>query len=641
MTFSRNPLWLALCLALAGCQSTAESGHSAAARTAALQPWQAAEAVNAEAAQLLADDRFWPGANRLLAGRDGLALYDAAGRRLAHLPGRFGALDHRAGADGLLVALHDDDRQTAVLATLDGAHRWSAPLQLPRRDFKIEGLCLYRDTADNAFLFLVGEEGRGEQWLVGQGQRLVTPRRVRGLSLPPESEHCQVDDGRERLYVNETGVGLWAYEAHPEAPLVRQPVALRQPFGDLAEGAAGMAAVPGGVLLLDPEARTLHRYVEAAEGWRAEAPLALGELDDAERLSVRPRAEGLELLVVDDAGLHRGRLDWRPTPPTIAAPLPVVPVRVQTEPVESLGDAADDPAIWVHPSDPARSRVLGTDKQGGLVVYDLAGNLLQHLPVGRLNNVDVRSGVRLGERTVDLAVASNRDRNALHVFTLDRDSGEVAELGVAPTPLEEIYGLCLFQAHDGTLYALPNDKDGRYLQYRLDDRDGTLQASLVRQFQVASQPEGCVADDAGQRLFVGEERRGVWTLDARPEVAPKLEPVIEVGGPLHADVEGLAFYRGAQHSYLVVSSQGNDSYLVLDAAPPYRLRGAFRLGLNAEAGIDGASETDGLEVTSANLGAPWQRGLLVVQDGRKRMPETAQNFKYAAWDDIARALDLP
>src|SRR4051812_47856200 len=37
-----------------------------------------------------------------------------------------------------------------------------------------------------------------------------------------------------------------------------------------------------------------------------------------------------------------------------------------TDPVPHDGDAADDPAIWVDPSDPARSRVLGTDKEGGL-----------------------------------------------------------------------------------------------------------------------------------------------------------------------------------------------------------------------------------------------------------------------------------
>ena len=61
---------------------------------------------------------------------------------------------------------------------------------------------------------------------------------------------------------------------------------------------------------------------------------------------------------------------------------------------------------------------------------------------------------------------------------------------------------------------------------------------------------------------------------------------------------------------------------------------------DAARGIDGVSETDGLEVTSANLGGPWSQGMLVVQDGRKRMPEATQNFKFVPWSEVARALGL-
>ena len=116
--------------------------------------------------------------------------------------------------------------------------------------------------------------------------------------------------------------------------------------------------------------------------------------------------------------------------------------------------------------------------------------------------------------------------------------------------------------------------------------------------------------------------------------------MIGIGDVVHADIEGLAIYDGAQGRYLVLSSQGNDSYVILDAAAPYAVRGAFRVGLNAQLGIDGVSETDGLEVTSVNLGGPWTDGMLVVQDGRKRMPEANQNFKYVPWTVIAQALGL-
>jgi 3-phytase len=68
--------------------------------------------------------------------------------------------------------------------------------------------------------------------------------------------------------------------------------------------------------------------------------------------------------------------------------------------------------------------------------------------------------------------------------------------------------------------------------------------------------------------------------------------------------------------------------------------GSFAVSLNAALGIDGVSQTDGLDVTSANLGGPWSQGMLVVQDGRKRMPEGRQNYKYLPWSLVAQALGL-
>ncbi|MNT91209.1 3-phytase precursor [compost metagenome] len=83
--------------------------------------------------------------------------------------------------------------------------------------------------------------------------------------------------------------------------------------------------------------------------------------------------------------------------------------------------------------------------------------------MGRLNNVDVRSGFQLGERQVDLAVASNRDRNSLHLFAIDPASGQLSDIGQVPTELKEIYGLCLFKDADAAIYVIANDKDGRFL----------------------------------------------------------------------------------------------------------------------------------------------------------------------------------
>ena len=317
----------------------------------------------------------------------------------------------------------------------------------------------------------------------------------------------------------------------------------------------------------------------------------------------------------------------------------IVMPRGQTEPVARTGDAADDPAIWRNPADPAGARILGTNKKQGLLVYDLNGKQLQLLEVGRLNNVDVRQDVTLGGRKLDVAVATQRDDNSVMLFTIDA-SGVVTTAGAFATGLEDIYGMCLYRPQDGGLEAFINDKDGSFLQYRIDSDGATLSGKLLRRFKVGSQPEGCVVDDRNHRLFLGEEKRGVWTVSARGDAPAKLSMVIAVGPQLAADVEGMGLYHGARHDYLIVSSQGDNSYLVLDAQAPYKVRGSFRVGFNVAAGIDGTSETDGLEVSSANFGGPYGKGMLVIQDGYKRLPDGPQNFKYVAWEDVAKALEL-
>ena len=634
--FKRKPRFLPLlaCLTAGSVQAAPDIAAPA------LQQWSTGKA------QALGFLPSGTGDERLaVSKREGLMLLDKQGKTLSRVQGAFAGLDSRALGDQVLVASNDKDKQQVALFNLDPkSHQWQAPSYLPARDYAVNGVCLYQDDASNIYLFTVGEEGKGEQWLVAaDNRRLPTPLLVRSLPLPPQAKFCKVDDAAQNLFVNEENVGWWAYPAHAEADVERVPVAMVEPFGNLKKSAGDMALVPGGLLGLDPEAAQLNLYQQQGKAWASVASLPLAGVTEPEHLALRQTPQGLQLLVQDGASnkLYEGALAWKATPASLPPVLVSVKPAVQTEVVMSQGDAADDPAIWVHPQTPALSRVLGTNKQQGLEVYDLQGKRVQHLPVGRLNNVDVRPGFELGGRTVDLAVATNRDHNSLSVFSIDRATGTVQAAGEIATPVTDIYGLCLFKAPSGEIYSFANDKDGTFVQHRLYGKGDKVEGELVRQFKVATQPEGCVADDRNQRLFLGEEDVAVWAVDARPDQPATLTSVIKVGGPVHDDIEGMGLYQTEKDNYLVISSQGNDSYVVVDAEPPYALRGAFRVGVNAAAGIDGASETDGLEVTSANLGGAWSKGMLVVQDGRKRMPEQAQNFKYIPWGEVAKALRLP
>ena len=60
-------------------------------------------------------------------------------------------------------------------------------------------------------------------------------------------------------------------------------------------------------------------------------------------------------------------------PATLAATTVQPEARAQTAPVPHKKDAADDPAVWIHPQQPELSLILGTDKQGGLHSYNMDG----------------------------------------------------------------------------------------------------------------------------------------------------------------------------------------------------------------------------------------------------------------------------
>ncbi|MFN4115846.1 MAG: phytase, partial [Inhella sp.] len=372
-----------------------------------------------------------------------------------------------------------------------------------------------------------------------------------------------------------------------------------------------------------------------AQLYVAEEGVGLWQIDaDAER-------EGRRLLIADPVADAKTLSAWLAAHPQKAgSPLPLLLPSAQTDPVSGYGDAADDPAIWVHPRQPARSLVLGTNKKQGLLVYDLQGRQRQFLAVGRVNNVDLRQGLRYGAQTLDLAVATQRDEAVIVLFGIARDNGRVRELARLPTGLDDVYGVCSLRNAAGRLEVLVNDKEGRVRQFEILRERDRWQAALRRELRLPSQPEGCVVDEASGQLFIGEEDAGIWRLAAAADAKAVPELVIPLSEQLHADVEGLAVYRGGGEALLVVSSQGNDSYALYELAPPHRPRGSFRIGINAAAGIDGASETDGLEVTSANLGGPYRDGLLVVQDGRNNLPRSPQNFKFVPWSAVIQSMSL-
>lgn len=318
-----------------------------------------------------------------------------------------------------------------------------------------------------------------------------------------------------------------------------------------------------------------------------------------------------------------------------------VQATAETTPVASLEDAADDPAIWINRTDPGQSRILGTDKKAGLAVYDLTGEKVQFLPVGRVNNVDVRDGLTLAGKSLTIAAASQRDDKTIVLWSID-STGTLAPLSAVKTGLAEPYGVCLSWAGtspNGRLWAFVNDKDGRIEQYEIkDDGTGKVASTLVRTLKLQTQPEGLVADEPQGFLFAGEEGRGVWRfpLDPSGGTTGELIAGLKPKGHLTPDVEGLAIVSTGPNNqgYLIVSSQGSNQYALYDRTPPHQFRAIFAIGDSPT--IDGVQETDGLEATTTPLGPTFPFGILVVQDGDNNgLP---QNFKFVPFESVVKIL---
>ena len=323
------------------------------------------------------------------------------------------------------------------------------------------------------------------------------------------------------------------------------------------------------------------------------------------------------------------------TIPPAGDPAVEVVARAETKPVGTANeDAADDPAIWRNPADPAKSLIVGTDKKGGLYVYDLAGEELGFLAAPGLNNVDL---VELENGRVMVAASDRSDLTTAHIFLaeLDTAQGTLTPLSRVRVGAGEGYGICLDTSTAGnsiTVYSAP--KNGAIYRTEiggLDAGSNGVASETTTLAKVPSQPEGCVADPRTNTLYIGEEAAGIWAIDMNSGEKRMVAPVGT--GMLVPDVEGLAIApEGADGGYLVASSQGDNAYAVY-SLPDIMPLGRFRIA----AGQFGATEeTDGIELDHRGFGPAFPGGLFIAQDGINEAG--AQNFKLVRWDEVLEAL---
>lgn len=324
-----------------------------------------------------------------------------------------------------------------------------------------------------------------------------------------------------------------------------------------------------------------------------------------------------------------------------------VQARLETPSVGTAGqDAADDPAIWASAVPvriggvSTRGFVAGTDKKAGLYIYGLDGAVLQFLPEGLLNNVDLTEGLALGGRPQVVLGASDRTPGktgvALYLFDPAAGTG-VRPWGAVTSDVVEPYGFC-FARRGAEVHAILVGHEGEVRQFVLTaDAAGRPAAREVRRFDIGTISEGCAADEATDALYIAEENIGVWRYRLDPSAGAARTLVQPVApGVLVADAEGLTIIEDGAARYLIGSSQGDSTFPVwrIDGPQPV-YSGRFVVDAGA---VDRVTGTDGLDALGGPVGDAFPEGVVVVQDDVN--DAGTQNFKFIDWRDIRVALGL-
>jgi len=290
----------------------------------------------------------------------------------------------------------------------------------------------------------------------------------------------------------------------------------------------------------------------------------------------------------------------------------VLGIRPSVE-TETVPHDVDDPAIRVHPTDRARSLIVGTVKRpkpdGGLAVYDLEGKLLEmYGDIDRPNNVDI-----LG----DICVTTERLARQLRVYRVSERKPYLTLLGTVPVFTGETgddgapMGIALYQRRsDKALFAVVSRKHGPasgYLwQYRLRIEKDRASGEKVRAFGAFSgktEIEAVAVDAERELVYYADEDCCVRVYAADPDAknaGAEVARFAETG--FRANREGIAIAG----PYVIVTDQ-------LAPASEYHV---YRRTDRQEVAVwQGVSEsTDGLDAIALPMGPRFPKGFLVAMN---------------------------
>ncbi|OED45151.1 3-phytase, partial [Flavobacteriaceae bacterium (ex Bugula neritina AB1)] len=286
----------------------------------------------------------------------------------------------------------------------------------------------------------------------------------------------------------------------------------------------------------------------------------------------------------------------------------------------------DDPAIWIHPTDPSKSIVFGTDKDtnGAIYAFDLNGKVMEDKVIPNIkypNNIDLEYGFKLNDSTTtDIIVFTERERNRIRLFSvpdmksLDNGGFPVFEDEI-DLELRRPMGVALYKNPENqTISAIVSRKVGpkeNYLyQYTFISDSLGVTSELIRKFGTFSgekEIEAIAVDDALGFVYYSDEGVGIRKYYADPVKGDK-ELAFFGGEYFKDDIEGIAIaVKPNEEGVLIVSDQQKGQFNIFS-----RKENKFIKAVNL-----GTVETDGCDVVTVPLNPTFKNGLFVAMNEEK------------------------
>lgn len=306
-----------------------------------------------------------------------------------------------------------------------------------------------------------------------------------------------------------------------------------------------------------------------------------------------------------------------------------VTANVETEPVFAGDDAADDMCVLENFNNPESSLIISSDKKYGIIVYDLEGVKLYDYEVGRINNVDILPSRSFQNKYI--VAGTNRTYNSIDIY-LFNSKGELENLILRKEipSLKDVYGVTFYRDEFNT-YLFISDKKGNVEQWSYNNDEVNSEIIFVRKLKFSSLVEGLVADESKGKIYIGQERKGIWELNAFPSFDSQKKLIFKKSKNFKPDFEGLALRDdGNGEGYLIASVQGSNGYLIIDRKS-LDVKIFFRI-IDGDK-IDGTTETDGIDVTSIKT-SKFPNGFFIAQDDDN--DGLNQNFKLVDWNKILK-----